>query len=363
MAAAAAAVLSHIDLNTTIGVGFVGANITSMLFGITCLQAVQYYRSDAAQNDRFLWYYVSGLTLLDITHQVFILQTFYHYTITHYDDPVALLKNYPLIGASLLLTPLSDFYCQMFYIWRIWRLSNRHKYWTGFCLLIGLTHLSFNLDMPIKTLKIPELLVAETSLENLGISSLSLTCFKELVYVSTLCYLLIRSRTGFKKTDSIITKLIVIVISTGGFTIAVDIAGLVSYIVAPTTLFVFMFQMLIPKLLINAVLTSLNLRGFVQKLTRSNNNSSFQMNSLIPSMKTKLYKSTFQSTLVEPEIDPKPMPQVHCVEEEHSVRKISPGHLDLEYNETSVIKFAQAQAEFEDSSKRDTCIVVGHDTS
>ncbi|KAI0790445.1 hypothetical protein C8Q75DRAFT_806369 [Abortiporus biennis] len=282
MAAAAAAVLSQIDLNNTIGVGFVGACITSMLFGITCLQAVQYYRSQAAQNDRFLWYYVAWLTVLDTAHQVLILQTFYHYTITHFDDPLALLKNYPLIGVSLLLTPLSDFFCQLFYIWRIWKLSRENKYLTGFCTLIGLLHFAFQLDMPIRTIRIPELLVAETSLQKIGIASLSLTLFKEFVYVYALSYLLVRSRTGFKKTDSIITKLIVIVISTGGFTIAIDFAGLIAYIVSPTTLFVFMFQMLLPKLLVNAVLTSLNLRSFVQQAADRISEPNFALSTIPP---------------------------------------------------------------------------------
>ncbi|KAL4254316.1 hypothetical protein ABKN59_004267 [Abortiporus biennis] len=303
MAAAAAAVLSQIDLNNTIGVGFVGACITSMLFGITCLQAVQYYRSQAAQNDRFLWYYVAWLTVLDTAHQVLILQTFYHYTITHFDDPLALLKNYPLIGVSLLLTPLSDFFCQLFYIWRIWKLSRENKYLTGFCTLIGLLHfgelvmikfgillrfsciesgIAFQLDMPIRTIRIPELLVAETSLQKIGIASLSLTLFKEFVYVYALSYLLVRSRTGFKKTDSIITKLIVIVISTGGFTIAIDFAGLIAYIVSPTTLFVFMFQMLLPKLLVNAVLTSLNLRSFVQQAADRISEPNFALSTIPP---------------------------------------------------------------------------------
>ncbi|CDO69091.1 hypothetical protein BN946_scf184992.g40 [Trametes cinnabarina] len=81
----------------------------------------------------------------------------------------------------------------------------------------------------------------------------------------TLAFYLNAHRTGLRKSNDVITKLILLTVTTGMLTTLFNIADLIAYITHPDNLYVLCFNFMLGKLYANALLTSLNSREYVLK--------------------------------------------------------------------------------------------------
>ncbi|KAF4612967.1 hypothetical protein D9613_010892 [Agrocybe pediades] len=97
------------------------------------------------------------------------------------------------------------------------------------------------------------------------------------IIAASLCTLLLMSRTGTRKTNSVITLLMAFSINTGLLTSIVTLASFIAYAVWPQR-FVFMgIYFTISKLYINSVLASLNARTAIRSAEESDFDMSFGM--------------------------------------------------------------------------------------
>ncbi|KAM5537993.1 hypothetical protein V8D89_008469 [Ganoderma adspersum] len=90
----AAFTLAGIDLGSTLGVTFLGVALSSMIYGITCLQTFIYYWSVRAKMDGIpLRSLVAIVFLCESFHQVVILHATYHYLILGFAQPLSLITT------------------------------------------------------------------------------------------------------------------------------------------------------------------------------------------------------------------------------------------------------------------------------
>ncbi|KAI0039164.1 hypothetical protein FA95DRAFT_1078999 [Auriscalpium vulgare] len=123
----------------TMGAAHIGAFISSMLYGVTCIQTFHYYRSARAKTDSWKTKtFVLALLVCDSTHQALIIHISYYYVITHFADPIALLTNIWSVAASLLVGAVIACQVNGYLVLRIWRLSG-NRFLVSFCsvLVIG----------------------------------------------------------------------------------------------------------------------------------------------------------------------------------------------------------------------------------
>ncbi|KAI3600676.1 hypothetical protein WG66_014174 [Moniliophthora roreri] len=86
------------------------------------------------------------------------------------------------------------------------------------------------------------------------------------VYIAaTLCWLLHSSRTGFRRSDTIIKKLILFTVNTGALTSLCAVASLISITAAPNTFIYITFFFCIGRLYANSLLATLNARGTIRE--------------------------------------------------------------------------------------------------
>jgi len=90
------------------------------------------------------------------------------------------------------------------------------------------------------------------------INALSTTV--DVLIATSLVYLLHTARTGFKKSDTMINKLIVFVVNTGVLTTLCAIAALISLVASPNTLIYASFYFCIGRLYTNSFMATLNAR-------------------------------------------------------------------------------------------------------
>ncbi|KAI0040066.1 hypothetical protein FA95DRAFT_928202 [Auriscalpium vulgare] len=247
----------------TIGVEYFGVIFSTILYGVTCIQTFHYFRSVKAGSD--VWWIramVITLFVLDTTHEAFLIHVPYHYLITHYGDPEALLKNIWTIPFSIVISSSVAFVTNSFFVYRIWKLSSS-KVVSAFCFVGAVAELAGSLVYNARLYLNEDMVKAEVSLKATGLIAISIAAASNVVISATMIFYLHGSRTGVRRSDSVITKLIVLVVSTGTATTVFLFADLISYFIAPDLLYVLMFEFMIGKLYVNSVLTCLNMRDYV----------------------------------------------------------------------------------------------------
>lgn len=257
-------ILAALDLGSTIGVAFIGVAISSMAYGVTCCQTFYYYRSNRGRADP--WYYktlVAVLLILDSLHQALIIHSLYYYLVENYGNSITLTMNVWSLSAEIIVNAAIAFIVETFLVYRVFRLS-RNLWVTGFCGLFTIAHLVMNLIFPIRALFYPELAVALVKLKATGSSGLVVAVVADVSISAAMAFYLNRSRTGFRRSDDMITKIMALTITTGSLTTVFVIGDLIAYLAAPQALYVLFFNFMLGKLYINALLTSLNTRDLVR---------------------------------------------------------------------------------------------------
>ncbi|PFH46688.1 hypothetical protein AMATHDRAFT_69282 [Amanita thiersii Skay4041] len=247
-----------VPLHNTMGAMFIGVIISAVLHGITLVQAYYYF----SMYHKDTWYMktlVVILVLFDATHLAFITHTIYHYLITDYYDHKSLQYLVWSVLMEALFTGLNGAFVQCFYTLRVWRLSNKNWLLTGFILLLVVANGCCGTAWVIISMRLRtyQELLDITPLTN-SINALSTTI--DVVIAGSLVILLHRVRTGFKKSDTMINRLIIFVVNTGVLTSICAIAALISLVVSPRTLIYAAFYFCIGRLYTNSFLATLNAR-------------------------------------------------------------------------------------------------------
>ncbi|KAM5543559.1 hypothetical protein V8D89_002810 [Ganoderma adspersum] len=251
----------------TIGVGYLGVVFTSVVYGITCIQTFQYYRSPRARTDSALIKgLVGGVWILDTLQEVFAMHAFYFYLIDNFDKPAGLLIPIWSIAAGILVNALVSFSVKMFFLMRIWRLS-QNAYVTIIGIMVNTARLVMNLYYPIRSffaLNV-DLITLEIRLKPYGSSSLALEVACDLLISISMTYYLQRERrNALQRSGDMLSRLIILTVATGTLSTLIAMADLIAYLTSPDTFYVLFFNFLIAKLDANALLTSLNTREYVR---------------------------------------------------------------------------------------------------
>ncbi|KAM5543085.1 hypothetical protein V8D89_003469 [Ganoderma adspersum] len=261
------ALVGRIDLGSTLGVTFLGVAVSSMIYGITCLQTFNYYRSSRAKADTpSLRSLVAILFLCDTFHQVVVLHATYHYLILGFAQPITLSTTLVWsLPAEIIMNGILAFLLNSFLTHRLWRLSH-HVYLAVCAGLLTVANIAVNLAYGIRGSMYHNIFEAARALRVHGTVGLSISLATDLFISLSLCYYLHQSRTGLRGSDGIITKLIALTITTGMLTTLCNLADVIAYLTARNNLYDLFFNFMLAKLYANALLTSLNTRQYVHGL-------------------------------------------------------------------------------------------------
>ncbi|KAI1783894.1 hypothetical protein LXA43DRAFT_1102026 [Ganoderma leucocontextum] len=260
----AALILANVDLNSTMGIALIGGAISCMIYGVTCIQTFHYFRSQQSKTDA--WYLrnvVALLLLLDTAHQAIIIQALYYYVITNYSNPFALLKSSWSIPTEVIINAVIAFVVESFFVLRIWKLG-RDRYVTATAMLFTVAHLTMNLYYPIEQFFNPDFPAGVKRLKTTGSSGLAVAVVADTFISAAMVWYLHKGKSGIRKSDDMIGRIIALTITTGGLTTAFVVLNLITYQLWPTLLYNLAINFLLGKLYINALLTSLNSRTFVR---------------------------------------------------------------------------------------------------
>ncbi|THG94059.1 hypothetical protein EW145_g8221, partial [Phellinidium pouzarii] len=233
--------LAAMALDNTLGMLYIASILTMGLWGAGTVQ-MYYYFTKYTKDETWLKIHVFVVWAFDTAHQALIIKANYIYLITQYGNPAFLVHVESSLLNSIILTAFICAGVQIIFLMRIWRLSKRNIYMTGVvALLVAAQFVStvvyYGKAYHFQTFADLETIFTITRIINV------LTAASDIVVAAALVYLLQTSRTGFKASDTIISRLIAFTVNTGLITAMCAIASLVTGITYPNTLIYILFYL------------------------------------------------------------------------------------------------------------------------
>ncbi|KAF8202718.1 hypothetical protein K438DRAFT_1965204 [Mycena galopus ATCC 62051] len=246
---------SLIPLDDFLGTWLIGLIVSSVLFGVTCLQVYLYFTKHCARDPVFLKAFVALLLALDTLHLAIISQSFYFLTVTNFgdytqletapwgllvsitDNPPHLRVNPRHMKVQIAVGVFQSTLVQLFYAWRIYSLSNKSLVFPVIIAALACVDLGLAITTVHKTWG---LLNAENPLAREDIpyfaSTLSTEVASAVLITGAMIYHLLQNRTGFHKTNKAINLLVAYSLNSGAMAMLFSIGDLVAFVASPLAL-------------------------------------------------------------------------------------------------------------------------------
>ncbi|KAF9483932.1 hypothetical protein BDN70DRAFT_873049 [Pholiota conissans] len=267
---------THVD--TTMGAAYIGVVAAAMLYGVSFVQAWYYFMK--YQQD--VWYIkalVGSIWFFETVHQALISHTVYYYVVTNYNNPNVLDKIVWSILLEVLFNGLIGLLVQGFLALRVWRLSGNNLPLTVVVGCLVLAGFGCSVAFTAQSMQLQTWAQLER-LKGLSMAVNLLGAITDVLITAALFVFLQRSRTGFKKSDNMISKLIAFTVSTGLLTSVCAVASLISILASGHTLIYVAFYFSLGRLYSNSVLATLNARQIIRGLGENSDELSFSLQTI-----------------------------------------------------------------------------------
>ncbi|TFK43284.1 hypothetical protein BDQ12DRAFT_171820 [Crucibulum laeve] len=269
---------SSLVVDNTMGAAYIGVLCAGMLYGVSCVQTWFYFN----RYPKDVWYIkvlVTATWAFDTVHQILISHTVYRYVITNYNNPEILSRMVWSILLEVLFNGFIGLLVQGFLTLRVWRLSNKNIPLTVTVAAVVLAEFGCSVAFAIQSMQL-HTWIELGKLKGLSMTVNALGVVADVLIVAALFFFLHRSRTGFKKSDTMISRLILFTVSTGLLTTICAIASLVSILIWGKTLIYVAFYFSLGRLYSNSLLATLNARRAIRGLGEDSDELSFSLQSL-----------------------------------------------------------------------------------
>ncbi|KAJ7072814.1 hypothetical protein C8F01DRAFT_1105305 [Mycena amicta] len=264
-----------LDLNLTFGALQIGILVSYALFGITTAQTYVYY-GRFKEDSRWLKSLVAFVWFLEVAHVIAVGYAMYFCTITDFGDIINALQNtVPSIVASVLLTAAATSTVQLFFMHRIYALSQRRLRVMPIILAtLSVIYFGFNVAAFVAAFRTKSWAAALSKLSQWGwvvLTGGSLSVTVDLSIAVSLVLLLVRNRrhSGFERTTVLVDKIIAWTVETGVVTSMFSIVSMVLYATMPTTFLWLAVFTVKSRLFSNSLLASLNSRVTLRKMAEA----------------------------------------------------------------------------------------------
>ncbi|KAH8094483.1 hypothetical protein BXZ70DRAFT_1034476 [Cristinia sonorae] len=238
----------------TIGTLLVGIIFNTFLYGLVMFQFASYYRTKF-NDPRPIKLMVLFLFIIDNVHSVAVIYMLWEICVTNFDNPDILnyaLWPYPF---TPIATALAAFATQVFLGYRIFRLTKNTLLY-GFIVFLAVPSFALGMACGIRAWII-NVLAELVVLGPLVTAWLSMQVGIDMFITVTLSLTLWRSRTGFRRTDTVLNRLIRGAIQTGLFAGIFSMGDLATFLKYPDTNFYGMFAIPIGRIYTNTLLDTL----------------------------------------------------------------------------------------------------------
>ncbi|SJL15324.1 uncharacterized protein ARMOST_18817 [Armillaria ostoyae] len=277
------------SISETLGALYIGATIAAVLYGVTNLQGVIYYRR--YPNDWWVYRYSIGLLwALDTVHVALSTYAVYFFLIHFFGDLTGALEyDSWSMKWQVYMNDVLAVYIQGLYALRLWQLGRHfHESLVYFVSLAVVASLGdntfvivlepsliiFHLGSAIYVVydtSIAQNIASAASLKTSIYIFFSTIAITDLLIAIPMCYYLHKSRTIIlvPSTATVLLRLMRLVLMSGLATSACSLLTLITYIMWPESLVFLGIHFVLSKLYINSLLAMLNSRSKHRSMSQS----------------------------------------------------------------------------------------------
>lgn len=266
-------------LDATYGSIFIGLIIASVLYGVTLLQTFLYYRS-YPKDSNCTKILVAVVWLLDTTQLILCTVAMYWYLVQNFTNEEALRRTTWSMNLQTDCNGLIGLIVECFFARRVWIMSG-NAILTLIIVLLACVHFGLGVVFTIEEF----LLVENTRFFKLiwvTSAGLGSAAAADVIIACALCYYLLKSRTGFSSTDSLIATLIAYSLTTGLITSVLALICVVTFATMPTNYIWLAFFWILGKCYVNSLLAALNSRDSLRERAKPRLDGTFFQLSHIP---------------------------------------------------------------------------------
>ncbi|KAI0628298.1 hypothetical protein C8Q77DRAFT_468050 [Trametes polyzona] len=322
-------------LDNTYGAMLLGAAFGFMLYGLTVHQTYRYsrlYPKDAT----WMKGLVASILALETLHTTTTLIGIYFHLITNYFNPPSLAMGH---WSTRLITPTTGItivLCQSFYAYRVYVIGPNFVYraLVATALVCMVVEFGFTMAATVEGFRLPLADFKEVSW--LVSAMFGFAVFVDVCLTGTLVMVLLRSRTGFKRTDSLIEVLIVYSINTGLLTSIFGLLCFIFAIILPGNLIYIGISIVGVKLYANSVLAVLNSR----RALSDRQLEGFEMSSTVESSRDRPNANTWKAREVPVSLAQTNTEIVFSSVQAHSITTDTTGLNSTDYGKRGETDFA-----------------------
>ncbi|GBE85634.1 hypothetical protein BKA93DRAFT_755076 [Sparassis latifolia] len=250
----------HVGLTGTIGAALIAHIISLFLNAFTWIQTVIYFQKNYAD-----WILFKGVVvvicLLGIAHEALVTQGLYVYLVTFRGNSADVLRPQWAFGAQVYVTELNNVIIRSVYAYRIWRLSIGRLQRAVSLVIVVLSCYVFGSSCIFGTIGVRTIAWLDNQNATWTVySSYGVEIVTDCLIATSMCFLLVRLRTGLTGSDSIVQKFMAYSIYTGVLTTICVAMTLATYIADPSSFVYLSFYFIFSKLYTISLLGSLNAR-------------------------------------------------------------------------------------------------------
>ncbi|GLB43796.1 hypothetical protein LshimejAT787_1403080 [Lyophyllum shimeji] len=252
----------------------VGGFVATGLSGVVAVQTVIYFK--VYQTDpNFVKALVALIWALDFTHSILSCAAIWEYLIAQYGHP-ELIDVIPMeLSLTIVFTAILTFFVHMFFVHRIWLLSQKNYYLAIPFLMLVTARLGAAAATCNEMIVLKSLSAYKSRFGWLFTMGLTLSSLVDILITLSMFIMLRSSRSRSLSLNHVIDSLILYTFEIGSLTCAGTIISLITWLALERSLVFMGLHVLIAKLYATSLLASLNSRN---ELRRSRQTSHEVMN-------------------------------------------------------------------------------------
>jgi len=245
-----------VSLQSTFGSAFIGLVASAILYGVTILQTYLYYRNYPG-DPKILKWMVAILWILDTAHLVLCTIAVYWVLVLNFNNPVILGTTTWSMNVQTDFNGLIGLIAECFYARRVWIVS-RNACLTAVIFVLSIIHFALGIVFTVGSFETSR--AKFSSLIWITSAGLGSAAAADMLIGVSLCYYLSKNRTGFSRTDNLISTLMKYSLTTGFLTGIIACLVVITFATMPNNFVYVAFFWLSGKCYVNSVLAALNSR-------------------------------------------------------------------------------------------------------
>ncbi|KAJ7821232.1 hypothetical protein B0H14DRAFT_3876035 [Mycena olivaceomarginata] len=248
-------------ITLTLGAWIVGCMIAVGLSAIVGFQTFLYFQIFPMDTIPYK-FLVAWIWVIDVGHTVSLCTTIWQYAVQNFTNPDILLTIVPAYPIVIIFTLVATLNANLFYAWRIHKMSNRNWWLTGPICALCLARTAIGLFTAITRILIKNWSTFGAKYRGYVVAGLAVSVATDIFISAARYYYLHHLKQGYMDTQEMVDAIVIFTVNDGLLTCATLIASMICFLVMRKNFIWIAFYVIVAKLFANSILATLNLRNW-----------------------------------------------------------------------------------------------------